>query len=124
MQDVNFQLFSDSVLAEAMLGNDATDAEAKQALERMDLLPFADCHPMALSGGQKQRLAVVCGILSGRRLLIFDEPTSGLDFLHMCEVSEQMKQLAAGGYCILVITHDGEFIQESGAKPINWSSEQ
>ena len=124
MQDVNFQLFSDSVLAEAMLGNDVADAEAKQMLEQMDLLPFCEAHPMSLSGGQKQRLAVVCGILSGRRLLIFDEPTSGLDFFHMCEVSEQMKHLAAAGYCILVITHDGEFIRESGAKPINWSSEQ
>lgn len=124
MQDVNFQLFSDSVLAEAMLGNDATDEKAKQALEQMDLLPFCEAHPMALSGGQKQRLAVVCGILSGRRLLIFDEPTSGLDFLHMCEVSEQMKQLAAAGYCILVITHDGEFIRESGAKVIDWNSKQ
>ncbi len=122
MQDVNFQLFADSVLAEAMLGNDCSEEEAKAALQQMDLLPFLDCHPMALSGGQKQRLAVVSGTLSGRKLLLFDELTSGLDYLHMREVSRELQTLAAAGYCILVITHDGEFIRESGAKVIQWNN--
>lgn len=121
MQDVNFQLFSDSVLSEAVLGNNASEEEAKSILEQMDLLPYIESHPMALSGGQKQRLAIACGYLSQRKILIFDEPTSGLDYLHMLQVSEQMKKLAKAGFCILVITHDGEFIQESGAKVIRWN---
>ena len=81
----------------------------------MDLAQYADTHPMALSGGQKQRLAVADGCLSGKELLIFDEPTSGLDYAHMLEVSQRLRELAAQGLCVVVITHDGEFLRESGA---------
>ena len=83
MQDVNLQLFGDSVLAEARLGSTATEQEALAALDRMDLAQYTQAHPLALSGGQKQRLAIVDGCLSGKELLIFDEPTSGLDYAHM-----------------------------------------
>lgn len=120
MQDVNLQLFADSVLAEARLGNTATEQEALAALERMDLRQFASAHPMALSGGQKQRLAIVDGCLSGKELLIFDEPTSGLDYAHMLDVSRLLRELAAQGLCVVVITHDGEFLRESGARPVDW----
>ena len=120
MQDVNLQLFADSVLAEAQLGNDANEMEAMAALERMDLALYAQAHPLALSGGQKQRLAIVDGCLSEKELLIFDEPTSGLDYAHMLEVSRLLRELAERGLCVLVITHDGEFLWESGARVISW----
>ena len=120
MQDVNLQLFGDSVLAEARLGNTATEQEALTALERMDLSLYAQAHPLALSGGQKQRLAIVDGCLSGKDLLIFDEPTSGLDYAHMLEVSRLLRELAERGLCVLVITHDGEFLRESGARIVSW----
>src|SRR5699024_4019426 len=77
-------------------------------------------HPLALSGGQKQRLAIVDGCLSGKELLIFDEPTSGLDHAHMLEVSRLLRELAERGLCVLVITHDGEFLRESGAQTAEW----
>ena len=51
MQDVNLQLFADSVLAEAQLGNGANEMEAMAALERMDLAQYVQAHPLALSGG-------------------------------------------------------------------------
>ena len=120
MQDVNLQLFGESTLAEAQLGNEATEAETMAALERMDLARYAQAHPLALSGGQKQRLAIVDGCLSGKELVIFDEPTSGLDYAHMLEVSRLLQELAEQGLCVLVITHDGEFLRESGARVISW----
>ena len=124
MQDVNLQLFADSVLAEAQLGNGANEQEALAALERMNLAQYAQAHPLALSGGQKQRLAIVDGCLSGKELLIFDEPTSGLDHAHMLEVSRLLRELAERGLCVLVITHDGEFLRESGARAVSWLSEE
>ena len=120
MQDVNLQLFADSVLAEAQLGNEATETEAMAALERMDLAQYAQAHPLAISGGQKQRLAIVDGCLSGKELVIFDEPTSGLDYAHMLEVSRLLQELEERGLCVLVITHDGEFLRESGARAVSW----
>ena len=114
----NLQLFGDSVLAEARLGSTATEQEALAILERMDLAQYAQAHPLALSGGQKQRLAIVDGCLSGKELLIFDEPTSGLDYAHMLEVSRLLRELAKQGLCVVVITHDGEFLRESGAQTV------
>ena len=102
MQDVNLQLFGDSVLAEVQLGNTATEQEALTALARIDLSQYADTHPMARSGGQKQRLAVADACLSGKELLIFDEPTSGLLYAHMLEVSQRLRALAAQGLCVVV----------------------
>lgn len=112
MQDVNHQLFSDSVLGECRLADpDCADEEAREILDRFDLLPFQDKHPMALSGGQKQRLAIVTAVLSRKKFLILDEPTSGLDYAHMIEVSSVVRQLTKEGRIVLILTHDKEFIR-------------
>lgn len=111
MQDVNHQLFSDSVKNECLLADeDATDEQISELLGGFDLAEFAENHPMTLSGGQRQRLAVCQAVMGGKRLLIFDEPTSGLDYRHMCQVGELLRKLAADGYIILVVTHDYEFL--------------
>ena len=106
MQDVNHQLFSDSVRGECELSAGGFDAA-------LDLEHLEACHPMALSGGQKQRLAVACALLAGREVLLLDEPTSGLDFGHMVEVSRLVKGLAERNICIVVVTHDCEFLSRS-----------
>lgn len=113
MQDVNHQLFGESVWNECELSTDGTlqDAEIEKSLEEFDLLRFRDKHPMALSGGQKQRLAIVTGIVAGKQILIFDEPTSGLDYNQMCIVSQTLKKLAEKGHILLVVTHDMEFLE-------------
>ena len=112
MQDVNHQLFSDSVFGECLLAApECTDERVKEVLNRFDLLPFEEKHPMALSGGQKQRLAIATAVLSGKELLIFDEPTSGLDYAHMMEVSSVVRQLADEGRVVLIVTHDREFLR-------------
>ena len=111
MQDVNHQLFSDSVWDECELSAPSESAAMIETLlKRFDLLGLKDSHPMALSGGQKQRLAVATAILSRKKILIFDEPTSGLDYRHMMEVSSLLKELGKEEHIILVVSHDIEFI--------------
>ena len=75
MQDVNHQLFSDSVWGECrMSAPEASDNQISEVLDSLHLLSFRERHPMSLSGGQKQRLAVATALLSEKPVLIFDEP--------------------------------------------------
>ncbi len=114
MQDVNHQLFSDSVWGECRISApDAPDSTVEEVLDSLHLLPFRERHPMSLSGGQKQRLAVATALLSEKPILIFDEPTSGLDYARMVEVSGVIRNLAQQGRIVLVVTHDQEFMQRS-----------
>ena len=114
MQDVNHQLFSDSVWGECrMSARDVPDSTLKGVLDSLHLLPFRERHPMSLSGGQKQRLAVATALLSEKPILIFDEPTSGLDYARMVEVSGVIRSLAQQGRIVLVVTHDQEFLQRA-----------
>lgn len=112
MQDVNHQLFSDSVWNECNLNNNNIDDDTiSRVLSGFDLLRFKDSHPMSLSGGQKQRLAIATGVLSCKKILLFDEPTSGLDYKHMMAVSQTIKGLAEDGHIIIIVTHDMEFLE-------------
>jgi energy-coupling factor transporter ATP-binding protein EcfA2 len=111
MQDVNHQLFTESVLDEVLLSMAEEDeGKASAILDSLDLLHLKELHPMSLSGGQKQRVAIASAIASERDIVIFDEPTSGLDLRHMREVAQNLRQLAAMGKTLFVITHDPEFI--------------
>lgn len=118
MQDVNHQLFSDSVLSEAMLGNGAAKEDAIEVLNTMELGGFLEKHPMALSGGQKQRLAVAVGFLSQKEIIIFDEPTSGLDLDNMKRVGDLINLLCEKNKIVIVITHDLEFINHLRASVV------
>lgn len=113
MQDVNRQLFSDSVQEECLLSGKIDSEEINLLLESFHLSSLREAHPMTLSGGQKQRLAILTAILSGKKILIFDEPTSGLDHRHMKEVSLLLKNLAKKGHIILTVSHDIEFLNET-----------
>jgi energy-coupling factor transport system ATP-binding protein len=111
MQDVNHQLFTESVLEEVLLGmRPQNEKVALEILAGLNLDKYAGEHPMALSGGQKQRVAIGSGVSSGRDIVVFDEPTSGLDYRQMLAVSATLQKLAASGKTLLVITHDPEFI--------------
>lgn len=115
MQDVNHQLFYDSVWneCEQAASEEVHRSRIEDILKQFDLLDFKDRHPMALSGGQKQRLAVATALLSNKSILIFDEPTSGLDYRHMTEVSAVIRSLAQQGHIVLVVSHDREFMEKS-----------
>ncbi len=107
MQDVNYQLFSDSVRDEIRI--DAQDETAcEQVMDELGLLPFADRHPMSLSGGQKQRVAIGSAMVSPKEIIILDEPTSGLDRYHMNQVGRLIRRLKERNKLILMITHDEE----------------
>ena len=111
MQDTNHQLFTESVLDEVLISMPEEDeTKAKRILDDVELLPFAQRHPMSLSGGQKQRLAIACGVASKRPFLLLDEPTSGLDLRHMKMVADILKRLKNEGRTIITVTHDSEFI--------------
>ena len=110
MQDVNHQLFSDSVFGECALSGAAPE-KIDAVLTELGLWDWRERHPMALSGGQKQRLVVATAVLSQRPVLIFDEPTSGLDYRSMRRVSALLRQLAESGRIVLVVSHDEEFMR-------------
>ena len=111
MQDVNHQLFTESVLDEVLLGMHPKDESAAlEILDSLNLKSYAEKHPMALSGGQKQRVAIASGVSSNRDLIVFDEPTSGLDYRQMLAVSATLKALASHGKTLFVITHDPELV--------------
>uniref|UniRef100_I5AX25 ATPase component of various ABC-type transport systems with duplicated ATPase domain n=1 Tax=Eubacterium cellulosolvens (strain ATCC 43171 / JCM 9499 / 6) TaxID=633697 RepID=I5AX25_EUBC6 len=112
MQDVNHQLFTDSVEDEVLLSMKEEDRErCREILETLGILEYKDKHPMALSGGQKQRVAIASAVAADAKLMLFDEPTSGLDFCHMEKVGELLKKLAEAGNTVLVVTHDPELVE-------------
>ena len=114
MQDVNHQLFTDSVLEEVMISQEIENKEeALNILKMLDLDQYADKHPLALSGGQKQRVAVASAVASKRDIILFDEPTSGLDHHHMLQVSELLKKLKQNGKTVIIVTHDVELIKNA-----------
>lgn len=118
MQDVNHQLFTESVLDEVLLSmeerKDLSEEEkvkeAEEILSDLDLLQIKELHPMSLSGGQKQRVAIASALASKREIILFDEPTSGLDLEHMIQVAEHLQKLQKMGKTVFVITHDLELI--------------
>lgn len=111
MQDVNYELFAESVESECVFGIQNPDlALAEQTLCELALTPYRRCHPNSLSGGQKQRVAVAVAMMCKKNLLVFDEPTSGLDYDSMTQVASLIQNLASMGKVIFVVTHDYEFV--------------
>ena len=111
MQDVNHQLFCETVADEVQLGmRSENSSDVECVLEMLDLSHLRERHPMSLSGGQKQRVAIASAILAGKEILIFDEPTSGLDFRHMEQTAALLSSLK-GNQTVLIVTHDSELIQ-------------
>jgi len=110
MQDVNHQLFAETVLEEVMLGtDDPGEQTALDILTKLHIAEYKDRHPMSLSGGQKQRAAIASALLAGKTLLVFDEPTSGLDFRSMECTAELLRSLDKD-ITVLIVTHDMELI--------------
>ena len=111
MQDVNYELFADSVEAECSFGIRNPDQTLVNAtLEELGLSTYREQHPNTLSGGQKQRVAVAVSMICGKDLLVFDEPTSGLDFDSMTQVAGLIRRLSNMGKVIFIVTHDFEFV--------------
>ena len=80
----------------------------------MGLEEKADAYPNQLSGGQKQRIAIVRALAMNPKVMLFDEPTSALDPEMVGEVLQVMKELAADGMTMVVVTHEMGFAREVG----------
>ena len=88
------------------------DRKATELLERIGLLDKADQYPDSLSGGQKQRVAIARALAMNPEVLLFDEPTSALDPEMVGEVLQLMKEVAAEGMTMVVVTHEMGFARE------------
>lgn len=95
-------------------GRDRTEvvAEAETLLARVGLFEKRDSYPVELSGGQQQRVGIVRALALRPQVLLFDEPTSALDPELVGDVLRLMKELAAEGWTMIVVTHELEFARE------------
>jgi len=103
-----------------LLGMNAIEADKKalSLLERVGLADRASAYPAQLSGGQKQRVAIVRALMMNPEVMLFDEPTSALDPEMVGEVLDVMKELAAEGMTMIVVTHEMGFAREVADKVI------
>ncbi|MGX1739534.1 amino acid ABC transporter ATP-binding protein [Corynebacterium flavescens] len=91
-------------------------ARAMELLERVGLAHKKDAYPIQLSGGQQQRVAIARAVAMDPKLMLFDEPTSALDPELVGEVLRVMRDLAADGMTMLVVTHEMGFAREVADK--------
>ncbi|BCG91042.1 ABC transporter ATP-binding protein [Mesorhizobium sp. 113-3-9] len=89
---------------------------ARALLDRVGLADKAGTYPVRLSGGQQQRVAICRALAMDPELLLFDEPTSALDPEMVGEVLQVMRNLAAGGMTMIVVTHEMGFARELGTE--------
>ena len=123
MQDVNLQLFFETVRKELLVKAKIPE-RFDEICTRFNLTNLLDRHPHTLSGGEKQRVVIASAILSGKKILLFDEPTSGLDFKNMMQVSTLLRELAEQGLMILVISHDQEFLNQTAHRILQFEKGQ
>ena len=97
-----------------LMKQEEADETALQLLRRVGLEEKADAYPNQLSGGQKQRIAIVRALAMNPEVMLFDEPTSALDPEMVGEVLSVMKELAADGMTMVVVTHEMGFAREVG----------
>ncbi|HEV7614792.1 MAG TPA: amino acid ABC transporter ATP-binding protein [Solirubrobacterales bacterium] len=99
-----------------VLGKSKAECEekAKALLERVGLADKLDQYPERLSGGQQQRVAIARALAMEPHVMLFDEVTSALDPELVKEVLDTMRELAAEGMTMLVVTHELGFAREVG----------
>ena len=109
MQDADYQLYSDSVINELLLGwkpSQNIKNRAEEALELFRLQAVRNRHPASLSGGEKQRVVIAAAYCSEAQLFVFDEPTSGMDGEGLLSMVQWVDALAQAGKTVVIITHD------------------
>jgi len=119
VQDVNYQLFTESVWSEISIVSDDEKAK-KDALTQFSLIDKFERHPQSLSGGEKQRLLLAMAKASNKPIIVLDEPTSGLCRLQMERMIEDLHDMAKTGKLIIVVTHDYELIKNCSGNIIEF----
>ena len=115
----NMTIRRNIMLAPVELGKmtrEEADEKATELLTRIGLLDKADSYPDSLSGGQKQRVAIARALAMNPEVLLFDEPTSALDPEMVGEVLQLMKDVAAEGMTMVVVTHEMGFAREVASR--------
>jgi polar amino acid transport system ATP-binding protein len=97
---------------------DVVRSEAEALLKRVGLYEKRDVFPARLSGGQKQRVGIARALAMKPALMLFDEPTSALDPELVGEVLSVMRDLAAEGMTMVVVTHEMAFAREAASRVI------
>jgi polar amino acid transport system ATP-binding protein len=90
----------------------AAVARARELLARVGLTEKETAFPRQLSGGQQQRIAIARALAMQPKLMLFDEPTSALDPHLVGEVLDVIKDLAASGMTMIIVTHEVQFARE------------
>lgn len=90
----------------------SVEEKAYKLLDRVGLKEKANAYPSTLSGGQKQRIAIVRALALDPKVMLFDEPTSALDPEIVGEVLAVIKELAAEGMTMVIVTHEMGFARE------------
>ena len=117
----HFNLFPHKTILENMtlapmkvrgVSKEEAEKKALELLDRVGLKDRADAYPIQLSGGQKQRVAIARALCMNPDIMLFDEPTSALDPEMVGEVLQVMKQLAADGMTMVIVTHEMGFARE------------
>jgi polar amino acid transport system ATP-binding protein len=88
------------------------ETRAMELLTRVGLADKADVYPWQLSGGQQQRVAIARSLAMDPDVMLFDEPTSALDPEMIGEVLNVIKELAASGMTMIIVTHEMNFARE------------
>jgi polar amino acid transport system ATP-binding protein len=88
------------------------EERGRERLSRVGLGDKLETYPVALSGGQQQRVAIARALAMQPKLMLFDEPTSALDPELVGDVLDAMRQLAADGMTMIVVTHEMGFARE------------
>lgn len=94
------------------MNKQVAEEKAMALLQKVGLADRADAYPSQLSGGQKQRIAIVRALCMDPEVMLFDEPTSALDPEMVGEVLTVIKDLAASGMTMAIVTHEMGFARE------------
>ena len=103
------QNVTEGLIVARKMPRDEAEARAQKALEKVGLGNRGASYPNQLSGGQQQRVAIARAIATDPKIIYFDEPTSALDPELTVEVLAVMRDLAADGMTMLVVTHEMGF---------------
>ena len=114
MQEAELQFFTNSVRNELSYGRKMTEADRREAEERLRSVGLWECrdrHPFSLSGGQMQKLVLLLACLSPKPIVILDEPTAGLDHGSLMSCARLIRRMQRDKI-VLIITHDLELIAQ------------
>jgi len=109
-------------ISQKLMTKEEAETKAQELLKKLGIDSKEKNYPFELSGGQKQRVAIARACMLSPKVLCFDEPTSALDSKTTLGIARILKELAAEGMCIIVISHDNEFCDMVATRQLHMES--